>query len=84
MLPKSEKTFGREIEVYVEMEKWCEKRKRFLKEGVSKHQILRETGMHWRTLNKILEHSQPPGYRQKEPRPKPKIDPYLTRIHEVL
>jgi transposase len=40
--------------------------------------------MHWKTLNKILANPQPPGYRQKEPRPKPKIDPYLNQIHEIL
>jgi transposase len=66
------------------MEKWCEIRQRVKNQGVSKRQILRETGMHWKTLEKILENPQPPGYRQKESRPKPKIGPYLNRIHEIL
>ena len=43
-------------------------------EGVSRRQILRETGMHWRTLKKILAHSQPPGYRQQQPRRKTKLE----------
>jgi transposase len=40
--------------------------------------------MHWRTLRKILHHSQPPGYRQKQPRPKLKIGPFLGRIEQIL
>jgi hypothetical protein len=28
--------------------------------------------MHWRTLRKILAHSQPPGYRMARARPQPK------------
>jgi DNA replication protein DnaC len=34
-----------------------------LVQGVSKREILRETGMHWTTLEKILTHSSPPGYQ---------------------
>jgi transposase len=40
--------------------------------------------MHWRTLKKILHHSQPPGYRQEQPRPKLKIGPFLSRIEQIL
>ena len=43
------------------MQQWSESRRRVLVEKVSKRQILRETGMHWTTLEKILEHSQPPA-----------------------
>ena len=46
------------------METWAEIRRRVLVEEVSRRQILRETGMHWRTLRKVLQHSEPPGYRQ--------------------
>jgi transposase len=66
------------------MEQWKEIRRRVLVEGVSKRQVLRETGMHWRTLEKILSHSAPPGYRLKQPRPRPKLGPFLDRIREVL
>ena len=51
------------------MEQWSEIRRRVLVEGVSRRQIIRETGMHWETLQKILQHSEPPGYRQSRPRP---------------
>ena len=46
------------------MEEWSEIRRRVLVEGVSRRQVMRETGMRWRTLAKILGHSEPPGYRQ--------------------
>jgi len=45
------------------MEEWLAIRRRVLVEGVSKRTILRETGLHWQTLEKILTHSSPPGYR---------------------
>ena len=66
------------------MEQWLEIRRRVLCEGVSKRQILRETGMHWQTLEKILQHSSPPGYRRTKPVGKPKIGPWLDRISEML
>ncbi|MDI9433141.1 MAG: IS21 family transposase, partial [Planctomycetota bacterium] len=68
----------------MDMEQWLEIRRRVLREGVSKRQILRETGMHWGTLKKILAHPSPPGYRRSRSVQKPKIDPYLDRIGEIL
>ena len=50
----------------------------------SKREILRRERIHWETLKKILEYSEPPGYRLKEPRPKPKIGPYLERIAQII
>jgi len=70
--------------VYRDMDQWLEIRRRVLIDQVSKRQILRETGMHWQTLEKILEHSQPPGYRRSAPAKKPKIGPYLPKIIEIL
>jgi len=45
---------------------------------------LRRESIGWDTLKKILAHPQPPGYRLKEPRPKPKIGPYLERIAQII
>ncbi|MCG7851274.1 MAG: IS21 family transposase, partial [Methanosarcinaceae archaeon] len=70
--------------MYIEMEQWLEIRRRVLREGVSKRQIMRETGMHWETLKKILERPSPPGYQRSKSPKKPKIDPYLGRIQEIL
>ena len=66
------------------MEQWLEIRERVLRKGVSKRQILRETGMHWKTLEKILEHPFPPSYQRSKPPVKSKIGPYLKRIREIL
>lgn len=66
------------------MKQWTDIRRRVLQGGVSKRQILRETGMHWTTLDRILDHSQPPGYRLQRLRGKPKLGPYVDRIREIL
>ncbi len=66
------------------MKKWADIRFQVLREEKSKRSVLRETGMHWTTLEKILEHSEPPGYRLSKARPKPKIGPFLDRIADIL
>lgn len=70
--------------MYTDMDQWTDIRRRVLVEGVSKRQILRETRMHWTTLEKILGHAQPPGYRRAQPPPRPKIGPFLARIRQIL
>ena len=42
-----------------------------------------EYEIHWETLQKILTHTEPPGYRRSKPR-KSKLDPFLPIIHEIL
>jgi transposase len=66
------------------MQLWADIRRRVLVENVSKRQILRETGMHWRTLEKILANPEPPAYRAPASRAKPKLGPYLDRIARIL
>jgi transposase len=66
------------------MESWAEIRRKVLVEGVSRREILRQTGLHWDTLHKILTHSRPPGYRRRHPASKPKIGPYLDRIRQII
>jgi transposase len=68
----------------MDMEQWLAIRRSVLRDGVSKRQILRETGMHWETLKKILEHPSPPGYQRSQALGKSKIDPYLDRIRAIL
>jgi transposase len=68
----------------MDMEQWLSIRRRVLREGVSKRQVLRETGMHWETLKKILACPLPPGYRRDQGVKKPKIDAFLGRIEEIL
>ncbi len=66
------------------MEQWAEIRRRVLTGEATKRDILRETGMHWTTLKKILMYATPPGYRQTVKRQKPKLGPHLKWICEVL
>ena len=70
--------------MYTDMEQWATIRRRVLVEGVSKRQVLRETGMHWTTLEKILNHSRPLGYRMRRLRERPKLGPFVDRIREIL
>ena len=66
------------------MDWWTKVRLEVLRGEKSKREVLREEKIHWETLKKILEHCEPPGYRLKEPRPKPKIGPYLERIAQII
>jgi transposase len=70
--------------VYTDMENWAEIRRRVLVDGLTKRAACREYGIHWDTLRKILEHPEPPGYRRTAPRPRPKLDPFLAVIHQIL
>jgi transposase len=70
--------------VFTDMEKWSEIRRRVLVDGLSKRAACREYDVHWDTLQKILEHPEPPGYRRTAPRPRPKLDPFLGVIHQIL
>jgi len=70
--------------VYTDMKQWKEIRFKVLRDKVSKREVLRETGMHWVTLEKVLQFSEPPGYRMKQERPKPRVGPYWDRIRQIL
>jgi transposase len=70
--------------VFTDMEKWAEIRRDVLVEGKSKRQVQRETGLSWKTLEKVLTHGVPPGYRRTEPYEKPKIGPYLDLIASII
>ena len=66
------------------MDWWTKIRLEVLRGETSKREILRRKGIHWETLKKILEYSEPPGYRMETPRPKPKIGPFLEQIDQII
>ena len=66
------------------MNMWTEIRRLVLTKQKSKRAICEEYEIHWKTLQKILAHEEPPGYRLKKPRPKPKLERFLPIIHEIL
>jgi len=70
--------------VHTEMDWWTRVRLEVLRGEKKKREVLRSEGIGWDTLRKILEHPEPPGYRLKEPRPKPRIGPYLERIAQII
>jgi transposase len=66
------------------MELWTEVRRKVLTGEMSKRAACAQYGVHWQTLEKMLAHEEPPGYRQSRPRAKPKIEPFLPLIQEIL
>ena len=75
---------ARSQRVYTDMRLWTEIRRRVLAEGLSRRQTCRDYGLHWHTLTRILEHSEPLGYWQAQPRPKRKLERFLPIMHEIL
>ena len=70
--------------MYTGMEWWTKIRLEVLRGESSKREILRREGVHWKTLTKILKYPEPPGYRMKRSRPKPKIGVYLEQIAQII
>ena len=66
------------------MELWTEVRRRVLTGDLSRRGAVREYGLNYRTVTKILEHAEPPGYRREKARKRPKMEKYLPRIAEIL
>ena len=66
------------------MEIWTEVRRRVLTGELSKRAACQEYGLNWRTLEKMLSHVEPPGYRRQAKREQPVLGPHLAWIHEVL
>lgn len=59
-------------------------RRLHFRDGLSKHEISRRTGLHRKTINKMLLYARPPGYRLQHPRPKTKLGPFLGIIDQIL
>jgi transposase len=70
--------------VFANMQDWTDIRRAVLVEGTSKRSVCRQYRIAHKTLQKVLAHSEPPGYSQSLPRPKTKLGPYLAIIEEIL
>ena len=66
------------------MQLWNEVRRAVLVDGVSQTQACQQFNIHSDTLKRILAHSEPPGYQRSKPREKPKIEPFIPIIREIL
>jgi transposase len=67
----------------MDMEQWTRVRRKVLIEKRSKRSVMAEEGLHWETLQKMLTHSSPPGYRRTKERAR-KIDTYVEWVRGVL
>lgn len=72
------------IKVYTDMDQWISVRRFVLAEGRSKRSACTHFGISWRVMEKMLAHPEPPGYRAKVARPKPKLDGFIPIIHQIL
>ena len=66
------------------METWKEVRRAVLTNELSRRGACLEYGLGWHTLQKMLTHAEPPGYRQRQPRVKRKLGAYLPIIEQIL
>ena len=53
-------------------------------DGMSMSAAARHFGIDRKTVSKILKHSVPPGYRRKGPPARPKLDPFVGIIDQIL
>ena len=66
------------------MENWAEIRRRVLAEGLSGRAACREDKIPWKTLKKILDNAEPPGYHRTKPNRPSILDPLLPVVHQLL
>ena len=66
------------------MEFWRDVRRQVLTGELSQRAAMKQYGLGWHTLKKILTHDEPPGYRLNRPRKKRKLEPFLPIIHQIL
>jgi transposase len=67
-----------------DMQTWTEIRRLVLTQQKSKRAVCKDFSIHWKTLEKILNHEEPPGYQQRKHRERPKLERFLPLIHEML
>ena len=53
-------------------------------EGLSRREAARRFGIDPRTVAKMLSFSVPPGYRRRQPPKRPKLDPFVAIIDQIL
>ncbi len=70
--------------MYTNMDQWIEIRRAVLSDGLSKREACRRFGIHFKTLQKMLTHSEPPGYQRIARIDRPTIGPWLGRLGELL
>ena len=67
-----------------DMDLWTNVRKAVLGGEMTRREAAKKFKLNFRTIQKILAHVEPPGYRRTEPHKKPTIGPFIPIIHEIL
>ena len=65
------------------MEQWARVRQKVLVDQQSKRSVMAEEDLHWETLQKMLKHPEPPGYKRRAA-PSRKIDPHREWIRDII
>ena len=76
--------FGGRERVKTDMKQWTRVRLALREGELSKRELMRREGLSWEMLQKIEANPEPPGYRMKLPRNKPKLGPYLDLISQII
>jgi transposase len=66
------------VELYARVRRACHV------EGLSERAAAQLFGIDRKTVSKILKHSVPPGYRRSKPPARPKLDPFIPIIDQIL
>ena len=66
------------------MELYVRVRREVQVEGKSERQVAREYGLARETVRKMMQYAAPPGYRRQEPAKRPKLDPWVGVIDQIL
>src|SRR5258705_4238315 len=69
--------------MYRVIRQWGKIRRRILEKGAPKKGVSAEAGISRKTINKMLAHEQPPGYRRRRSR-YPKLAPHISTIERLL
>ncbi len=67
-----------------DMKLWTDVRRAVLTDEMSMREACETYKLNFRTIQKILSHEEPPGYRRESPREKPKLGPLIPAIHEII
>lgn len=66
------------VELYARVRRACHV------DGLSERAAARLFGIDRKTVSKLLKHTVPPGYRRSKPPVRPKLDPFLPIIDQIL
>ena len=66
------------------MELWSEIRRRVVTGELSLRQACSEYGLNFRTVRKIVRHSEPPPFHAPPPRAKPVLGPFLAIVQQII